>query len=750
VSSTSGGRGAGAGGGGRRDPHTVTSLSEDGQYVRVRRRSRRSSRRRTAYRYRLIAKRLLPFVAVFVVLAVPAGVIGADLVATQRALIGAEAELREARAALIAGDLVRASGAVRSADLLITPLVGRVDRPVWRAAAALPVVGEPLEMTRAIVDVASTGTALARLAVDDDLAILLESFDPRVADGRVELSPFIDAAMRLERLDATDLRASLDRLEATGASVTNTQLLGARRNLLQLGGEAVEVLERTRSVVATIPPMLGSDGVRRHLVLLQTSAELRGTGGLYGNATILEAENGRLTLTPVTDVGALLEAGSGAGLTPGPSGLQSAATTPEFAARYSRVGADRLFANVNLDPDLATSAQVTLDLYAARTGLRADGLVLLDPYGLQALLEALDVTLVLPPELIEGTSSPAQLPAARFARFTTVDVYGHFGAERAAERDELQRQLGDQALAAVFGRAWDGPRVARALLDAAAGRHVQVHSTRSDEQRALATTAIGGDLVGPLADPLLDVITVTHNNAVGGKQDVHLGHRLSVGIGLGVPDAAALRDALRAGPGSVLAVGRDVVIDAGITNTLTPGAFDLYVTGNCLVGGTTYGCFRGPEAFNRSWLTFWLDPATVVRQVTDQTGFPPVSRGTMHATSTYDVFMEVPPLEQRSVRLEADGPWSVTVDPDGTLTYRLLLWRQAKGVPDVLDVTVSAPEGYEIDAATMQGGRMVAPLAGPDEDVRPASLRVRRRSVSVFGASGTDLELTVRLRPVAP
>lgn len=742
MSSTLGAPGAG----GRREPDTTTSLSEDGQYIRVRKRSRRSSRRRTAYRYRLLAKRILPFAVVAIVLAIPAGVIGWDLVITRRGLIGAEAELREARRALIAGDLVRASGGVRSADLLITPLVGRVDRPVWRAAAAIPIVGEPLAMTRAIVDVTSTGTALARLAVDDDLAFLLESFDPRVAGGRIELAPLLDATARLERLDTTDLEASLGRLEALGASVTNPQLIDARRGLLQLGGEAVDAIERARAVVSVIPPMLGSDGVRRHLVMLQTSAELRGTGGLYGNVTILEAENGRLKLTPVTDVGALLEAGSGAGLTPGPTGLQTVATTPEFAARYARVGADQLFANANLDPDLATSAQVTLDLYAARTGFRADGLVLLDPYGLQALLESLDVTLVLPPELIVGTSAPAQLPASHFARFTTVDVYGHFGAERAEERDALQRALGDQALAEVFGRTWDGPRVARALLDAAAGRHLQVHSTRAVEQRALATSAMGGDLAGPLADRMLDVVTVTHNNAVGGKQDVHLGHRLSIGVGLAAPDAAALR-AARQAEGGIVSVERELVIEAGITNTLSPGAFDLYITGNCLVGGSTYGCFRGPEAFNRSWLTFWLDPATLVRQVSDQTGFPSVSRGTMHASSTYDVFIEVPPLEQRSVRLEASGPWQVAVEPDGSLTYRMMLWRQAKGVPDVVDVTVSAPDGYDVAEASMRGGRMVALLAGPDADVSPAQLRVRRRSVSVFGASGTDLELTVRMRP---
>jgi hypothetical protein len=421
---------------------------------------------------------------------------------------------------------------------------------------------------------------------------------------------------------------------------------------------------------------------------------------------------------------------------------QPVAVSAAFAQRYGRLDAARSFSNVNLDPDLATTATVALDLFAEREGARVDGLVLFDPFGLQALLEALDITLVLPPELIEGTDAPATLPAADFARFVTVDVYDAFGEERSEERDRLTEQLGDQALAAVFGRDWDATRLAVALIDASAGRHLQVFSRRTDEQAALAATPVGGDLAGALADPRRDVIALTHNNAVGGKQDVHLGHRSSIGIELLAPSATALREAR-----GTVEIERRMVIETTIVNTLEPGAFDRYITGNCLVGEATYGCFRGPEAHNRSWMTFWLDPATQVTQVTDQQGFPSVAQGEMHGAATYDVFVTVPPIEQRSVRLEAIGPQAVTLDPDGSLSYELVLWRQAKGVPDVIDVTVTAPDGYVVDDARLVGGRLAVALAGPDASSRPAQLRVRRRSVSVTGAVGTDVVLTVRLRP---
>jgi hypothetical protein len=42
-----------------------------------------------------------------------------------------------------------------------------------------------------------------------------------------------------------------------------------------------------------------------------------------------------------------------------------------------------------------------------------------------------------------------------------------------------------------------------------------------------------------------------------------------------------------------------------VTVNNAAGAFDLYVTGNCLTG-PGQGCFAGPEGDHRAWLTFWL------------------------------------------------------------------------------------------------------------------------------------------------
>ena len=98
---------------------------------------------------------------------------------------------------------------------------------------------------------------------------------------------------------------------------------------------------------------------------------------------------------------------------------------------------------------------------------------------------------------------------------------------------------------------------------------------------------------------------------------------------------------------------------------------------------------------------------------------------------------------------QAEGPVPAVLDPDGLLTYRWSFWRQAKGVPDVVDVTLAAPDGWEVEGAALVGAGASVPLAGPDADREGATLRVRRRSVSLAGALGSDAEVVLRLRPVA-
>jgi hypothetical protein len=98
------------------------------------------------------------------------------------------------------------------------------------------------------------------------------------------------------------------------------------------------------------------------------------------------------------------------------------------------------------------------------------------------------------------------------------------------------------------------------------------------------------------------------------------------------------------------------------------------------------------------------------------------------------------------VEVEAEGSVALEVRGDGSVVYRMGWWRQAKAVPDLIDLEVVAPEGWQVVSVTTSGGARVL-LFGP---AGSAPLTIGRRPdgavVSVSIGSGVDLEVVLRGR----
>ena len=45
-----------------------------------------------------------------------------------------------------------------------------------------------------------------------------------------------------------------------------------------------------------LPEMLGKDGPRRYLLLIQNNAEIRATGGIPGSIAVLRSDHGKITM----------------------------------------------------------------------------------------------------------------------------------------------------------------------------------------------------------------------------------------------------------------------------------------------------------------------------------------------------------------------------------------------------------------------------------------------------------------------
>jgi hypothetical protein len=119
--------------------------------------------------------------------------------------------------------------------------------------------------------------------------------------------------------------------------------------------------------------MLGADGPRSYLLLVQNPAEIRATGGLPGSWAVLHARQGRLTMGRQGDANLFR------------TGRQPIPLTPDEKAIYgSGFGADPR--DINFTPDFPRVAQMAAALARAH-GVRVDGVVAVDPVALAYVLQ---------------------------------------------------------------------------------------------------------------------------------------------------------------------------------------------------------------------------------------------------------------------------------------------------------------------------------------------------------------------------
>jgi hypothetical protein len=99
------------------------------------------------------------------------------------------------------------------------------------------------------------------------------------------------------------------------------------------------------------------------------------------------------------------------------------------------------------------------------------------------------------------------------------------------------------------------------------------------------------------------------------------------------------------------------------------------------------------------------------------------------------------------IEVEAEGSVAVEVRGDGTVAYRMGWWRQAKAVPDLIDLEVVAPEGWQVVSVTTTGGDARVPLFGAAGS-GPLTIGRRPDGAVVSGSvgSGVDVEVVLRRR----
>ena len=683
-------------------------------------------------------RRLARAVLAALLIAIPlgGGLIAYDLLTVRSSLLEARSSLQTVAGALGDIDLLEARTSLAAAEEQLETATSRTRSLRWSVASLAPVAGHSITETREVVETADAAVELTGIALDRGEELIGAGLDISVEDGRIDLDPMLEAQALVADLPIARLEAAREELAVPPAGWVPEQILDGRNEVLDLSETLLGTVTTARGLTTALPGFLGTEGPRRYFVGMQTSSELRGTGGLIGFWGALSVDDGQVAFgqSEVYE-GEEDDGPERISRLGGPINVGVEAD-PEFHNRYAHLLGTSSFSNVNLEPDLPSTARVALDLFAFRTQERLDGMILLDPAGLQRLLEATGDVLPLDPELAAMLELPdPDLPTDAFAQLVTADIYEVLGAGRGPERKEALRELGDAALNQVLDGSWDGVEMARALAAASTNRQLQVFSEYDREQEAFTEVGVTGVL--PSAETT-DLMAVTANNAVGGKQDVHLGHEFDLDVYL---------DGLGRTPDGDVMARRTATLGVTVDNPLPSSGRDEYIIGNCFVVGDTNQCFEGPPGWNWTWFSTWLPADTEVLDTRIAEDSRPV-RGPVNyrGLRVLDHFHATRPESRSGFELDFAGFAPMEPTPDGVV-YEWSWWRQSKGVPDLLDVRVHAPDGWHIEQVEVTGGGD-GRGAGVHGDGQELSADVEGTTAHLSGTVTAHTTLRLHLAPL--
>lgn len=377
--------------------------------------------------------------------------------------------------------------------------------PIWVLSSSVPWLGPNFH---AASEVATSADDVSRLAAAP-LVSAFQSLDWATllpSGGGVDIRTLADAQPQLASA-AHAVRESSNRLLAIDAEPLLPQvsepLIEARDQL----GKLRTGLDAAANVSSIVPNMMGAEGARNYLLMIQNNAELRATGGISGALAVLTVDQGKLSL------GEQKSAGSLGAFTP------PLEVDPEQQAIYSqRVG--KYMQDVNLTPDFPTAAMTAQTMWERKTGQRVDGVISIDPVALAYILEATGSVNITDTELLALASQklPTELTGKNIAQTLLSDVYAQI--EQPALQDAYFAGVAQEIFAALADGKGNAKGIIEGLTRGTSEGRVLAWSGLPAEQAVIAGYAISGSIAGPSVAPAQ--FGVYFNDGTGAKMDYYV------------------------------------------------------------------------------------------------------------------------------------------------------------------------------------------------------------------------------------
>lgn len=364
--------------------------------------------------------------------------------------------------------------------------------PVWWVAAHVPVAGQDIRAARdisaALADI-TTATRPLETAFP-----LLDEDSPTRRGGRIDVDALSTVAETLPAVSDAVTRAD-GSVHALDADALSPGVAGGVRTLQKNLRALRDPISGLAPSLRIVPDMLGVDGPRTWMVLLQQGAEARGTGGLVGAFAVVRADDGRMDLVGAAQRSVLERRGD----------VPSKVVPPEIRDLWGKDLTE--WAGLNLSPHFPwTGELVSAGWTQGRNGRPLDYVTGIDQGSVSALLAGTG------PVTVRGiTVTPENA-----SQFLSRDIYSHFPDPH--DVDAVTAELVQQ----VFQRLAAGRLNLAALVSSMAEpvreRRLLVWSSDPEEQARIEKLTIGGaipDKPGPFAMAVV-------NNGGGNKLDAYL------------------------------------------------------------------------------------------------------------------------------------------------------------------------------------------------------------------------------------
>jgi hypothetical protein len=463
-------------------------------------------------RTRLIVGRTVTGVLFALVLLV--GWVGVRGFLAKQALESAMPDARLVQSSIAAGDIRSAAAAAADLTDHARTAAALTDDPIWRAAEAVPGAGPNLAAVR---ETAGAAQVLAAQVVQPLIGVA-EQVDPahlKPVGGAVDLTPITAAQPKV--LSAQN---AFHRAEASVKGIDRSGVIGPVRSaiarlesMLGQAGPGVDALGNTARL---LPSMLGADGPRSYLLLVQNPAELRSTGGLVGALALITADHGKVTLTTQSS-------GTSIEPTDAPVTAIPASTQGLYGPLIGRYVQD-----VNLTPDFPLAASTASAMWKVKYGGTIDGVLALDPVALTHLLGATGAVELPTGDALTPQNAVQLLLSEVYARWVDPDQQDAFFASAAGAVFEK-----------VASGDADGTALVKALALSGTERRLLMWSAHPEEQKVLASTTLAGSL--PRSTGQNAALGVYFNDATGSKMDYYLKTQVQAGAAVcrsdGIPSS---------------------------------------------------------------------------------------------------------------------------------------------------------------------------------------------------------------------